>query len=72
MRVFINFWKLETENSPLQIEFWKQFLFFIYFELPNKFFSFKNRKLFLETENKGKKQLLDIPLMFHFINSTCR
>ena len=40
---------------PSQIEFWEQFLFSVHFELPNKFFSFKNRKLFLKTENKGKK-----------------
>ena len=39
-------------------------MFFVYFGLSNKFFSFKNRKLFLETENKGKKQLLNIPLAF--------
>ena len=63
MRVFINFWKLETENSPLQIEFWEQFLFSVHFELPNKFFSLKNRKLFLKIENKGKKQLPNIPLI---------
>ena len=47
---------------PSQIEFWKQFLFSVHFELPNKFFSFKNRKLFLKTKNKGKKQLPNIPL----------
>ena len=40
-----------------QIEFWEQFLFSVYFELPKKFFSFKNRKLFFKTENKEKKQL---------------
>jgi len=32
--------------------------------LPNKFFSLKNRKLFLETENNGKKQLSNILLNF--------
>ena len=42
-------------HFPLQIEFWEQFLFSVHFELPNKFFSFKNRKLFLKTENKRKK-----------------
>ena len=41
-----------------QIEFWEQILFFVYFGLPNKFFSLKNKKLFLEIENKGKKKLL--------------
>ena len=46
---------------PSQIEFWKQFLFSVRFELPNKFFSLKNRKLFLKTENKGKKQLQTYP-----------
>ena len=45
-----------------QIEFWKQFLFSANFELPNKFFSLKNRKLFLKTKNKEKKQLPNIPL----------
>ena len=39
-------------------------MFFVHFGLSNKFFSLKNRKLFLETENKGKKQLLNIPLAF--------
>ena len=47
-----------------QIEFWEQFLFFVHFGLWNKFFSFKNRKLFLKTENKGKKQLPNISLYF--------
>ena len=32
--------------------------------MPNKFFSHKNRKLFLKTENKGKKQLPNIPYEF--------
>ena len=67
------YWLLKIKNwkqlfacfqFPSQIEFWKQFLFFARFELPNKFFSFKNRKLFLKTENKGKKQLPNIPLVF--------
>ena len=49
---------------PSQIKFREQFLFSIHFGLPNKFFNFKNRKLFLETKNKGKKQLSDIPLDF--------
>ena len=39
-------------------------MFFVHFGLPNKFFSLKNRKLVLETENKGKKQLPNIPLGF--------
>ena len=38
-------------------------MFFARFELPNKFFSLKNRKLFLKTENKRKKQLPNIPLL---------
>ena len=46
------------------IEFCGQFLFFVHFWLPNKFFSFKNRKLFLETKNKRKKQLPNIHLLF--------
>ena len=85
MRVFIDFWKLETEKKyyacfhwllktrnwkkyfvcfqfPSQIEFWEQFLFSIHFGLPNKFFSLKNRNLFLKIENKRKKQLPNIPL----------
>ena len=49
---------------PSQIEFWKQFLFSARFELSNKFFSLKNKKLFLKIENKGKKQLPNIPLFF--------
>ena len=35
-------------------------LFSAHFELPNKFFSLKNRKLFLKTKNKEKKQLPNI------------
>ena len=35
--------------------------------MPNKFFSFKNRKLILKTENKGKKQLPNIPLFSLFL-----
>ena len=49
---------------PSQIKFWKRFLFSTHFELPNKFFSLKNRKLFLKTENKEKKQLPNILLVF--------
>ena len=49
---------------PSQIEFCEQFLFSIHFGLPNKFFSFKNIKLFLKTENNGKKQLPNIFLYF--------
>ena len=39
-------------------------MFFVHFGLPNKFFSLKNRKLFLETKNKGKNQLPNITLAF--------
>ena len=39
-------------------------MFSVHFELPNKFFSPKNRKLFFKTENKRKKQLPNIPLTF--------
>ena len=53
---------------PSQIEFWKQFLFSIYFGLPNKFFSLKNRKLFSKIENKRKKQLTNILLVSWFDN----
>ena len=69
MCIFIDFWKLETENNilyvfqfPSQIEFWEQFLFFVHFGLLNKFFNIKNKKLFLKTEKKGEKQLPNIPL----------
>ena len=64
MPLFIDFWKLQTENSLLHVfnflhklGFENIFLFSIHFELPNKFFSFKYRKMFLKTENKEKKQL---------------
>ena len=30
-------------------------MFFVHFELPNKFVNLKNRKLFLETKNKKEK-----------------
>ena len=40
-----------------QIKFWKQFLFSIYFKLPNKYFNLKNKKVFLKTKNKKKKQI---------------
>ena len=39
-------------------------MFSVYFGLLNKIFSLKNRKLFLETENEGKKQLPNIPYGF--------
>ena len=35
-------------------------MFSVYFRLPNKFFSLKNRKLFLKIENKEEKQLPNI------------
>ena len=44
------------------------FFFLVHFGLPYKFFSLKNRKLFLETENKGKKQLPNIPYYFWSLN----
>ena len=55
---------------PSQIEFCKQFLFSVYFELPYKFFSLKNGKLVLKTKYKRKKQLQNIPLIFfkYFLN----
>ena len=46
---------------PSQFEFWEQFLFFVHFKLPNKFFRLKNRKLFLETKNKGKNSYQTYP-----------
>ena len=67
MRVFINFWKLEIKNSILHIFsfFFYKFsfensFFLVYFGLPNKFFSLKNRNLFLKIENKEEKQLPNI------------
>ena len=52
--VLFNFWKLKTENSLLHIFTNWVLRIIIDFELSNKFFCFKNKKLFLETENKGK------------------
>ena len=59
MCVFIDFWKLETENNILYVfsffpEFWELFLFLVHYGLLNKFFSLKNKKLFLKTENNRK------------------
>ena len=64
-------WKLETQNSILHIfsflhklSFENSFCFMFILGCQISFFNFKNRKLFLETKNKGKKQLSDIPLDF--------
>ena len=72
MHVFFDFWKLETENSLLyvfsflhKLGFENNF-FFIHFGLPNKFFSFKNRKLFLKTKNKGKNSYQTYPYFCSF------
>ena len=69
MRVFIDFRKLETEKSILHVfsflhklSFEISFFFLVHFGLPNKFFSLKNRKLFLETENKGKNNYQIYPI----------
>ena len=40
-----------------------EFLTFFFF-LRDKFFSLKNRKLFLKTKNKRKKQFPNVPLVF--------
>ena len=48
----------KPEKVILKIE---TFFFSIHFELSNKFSSLKNRKLFLEIENRKKKQLPNIP-----------
>ena len=37
------------------------FLFSVHFELPNKFFNLKSRKLFLKTENKKKNSYQTYP-----------
>ena len=68
MRIFIDFWKLETEKSILhlflhKLSFENNFCFLFIFGLRNKCLSLKNRKLFLKTENKGKKQLPNIILL---------
>ena len=70
MNVFIDFWKLETENSILHVfyflyklSFENKFFFSVNFRLLNKFFSLKNKKLFLEIENNEEKQLPNIPLV---------
>ena len=69
MRVFIDFRKLETEKSILHVfsflyklSFEINFFFLVHFGLPYKFFSLKNRKLFLETENKGKNNYQIYPI----------
>ena len=36
----------------------------VYFRLPNKIVSLKNRKLFLKKENKRKEQLSNVLLLF--------
>ena len=57
MRVFIDFWKLEIENKlSFQIIF-----VFCLFWVAKQVFSLTNRKLFLVTENKEKKQLPNTP-----------
>ena len=59
MFVFIDFWKLKTGNNILYIfnffhKFWEPFLFLVHYMLSNKFFSLKNKKLFMKTENNKK------------------
>jgi len=49
---------LTYSQFALKIEIWKLFLFYVYFELPNKFFDLENRKL---GEEKKKKKLPNIP-----------
>ena len=68
MRVFINFWKLETENNILHVfsflhklSFENSFYFLSILGCQTSFFCLKNRKFFLETENNEKKQLPNIP-----------
>ena len=46
-------------------------MFSVNFGLPNKFFSLKNRKLFLKIKNKGKKQLPNI-LLFVWLRRKMR
>ena len=55
MYVFNFLHKLSCENN---------FLFSIHFKLSNKFFSLKNRTLFLETENKGKKKVTKLTYLY--------
>ena len=47
-------WLTEKIRVRLVTAFSHYFLFFVYFGLSNKFFSLKNRKLFLKIENKGE------------------
>ena len=61
MCVFIDFWKLETENSLLHVfsflhklSFENSFCFLPVFELPNKFFSLKIENCFWKQKTKGK------------------
>ena len=73
MHIFIDFWKLGTENSFLHVfsflhklSFENSFCFLSIFCCQTSFLVSKNRKLFLKTENKRKKQLPNIPLFSFF------
>ena len=68
IHVFINFWNLETKNSLLDVfnffhklSFENSFCYLSILVCQTSFFCLKNRKLFLKTENKEKKQLPNIP-----------
>ena len=61
MRVFIDFWKLETENHKLSFENSFCFLSILGCQIS---FCLKNKNLFLKIENKEKKQLPNIPSKF--------
>ena len=68
MCVFIDFWKLETEKSLLhafnflhKLSFENNFCFLSILGYQTSFLVSKiKKKMFLKTENKGKKQLSNI------------
>ena len=75
MRVFIDFWKLKTENNILHVfsflhklSFENSFCFLSILSCQTSFFCLKNRKLFLETENNEKKTVtkhaINFPISF--------
>ena len=71
MHVFIDFWKLETKNSILHVfsflhklNFENSFCFLPILSCQTSFLILKIEIFFLKTENKGKKQLPNISLVF--------
>ena len=70
MRIFFDFYKLETENSLLHVfNFLHKLSFesnfcFVHFRLPNKFFSLKNKKIVFENRKKEEKTVTKHTLIF--------